>query len=115
MWEPTQTSAAAFVCLGMVKSTCEGEKLRVRGGPRLASPTGTRPREEEQVGSQTCSPGSMEGDTSVDPTERPNSKFMVPPQQPALILVAPAIAPEDPDRKGPNFPAAPVRRSKLRT
>ena len=34
----------------------------------------------------------MKGDTSVDPTERPNSKFVVPSQQPALILVAPAAA-----------------------
>ena len=34
----------------------------------------------------------MKGDTSVDPTERPNSKFMVPSQQPALILVASVAA-----------------------
>ena len=34
----------------------------------------------------------MKGDTSVDPTERPNSKLMVPSQQPALILVASAAA-----------------------
>ena len=34
----------------------------------------------------------MKGDTSEDPTERPNSKLMVPSQQPALTLVASAAA-----------------------
>ena len=34
----------------------------------------------------------MKGDTSVDPTERPNSKLTVPFQQPALIVVASAAA-----------------------
>ena len=34
----------------------------------------------------------MKGDTSVDPTERPNSKFTVPSQQPALTQVASAAA-----------------------
>ena len=79
----------------MVKTTREGEKIR--GGPRLASPTSTRLREEEQADfvSSTCSPGSIKGDTSVDPSGRPNSKFMVPSQQPALTLVASAAA-EDP-------------------
>ena len=92
----------------MVKSTRGGEKLR--GSLRLASPTSTRVREEEQADfvSPPCSPEPMKGDTSVDPTKRPNSKFMVPSQQPALTVVAsaaaedpgsrlftPAIAPED--------------------
>ena len=34
----------------------------------------------------------MKGDTSVNPTERPKSKFMIPSQQPALTLVASAAA-----------------------
>ena len=79
----------------MVKFTREDEILK--RGPRLASPTNTRLREEKQVdsASQTCSPGPMKRNTSVDPTERPNSYFMVPFQQPALTLVASAAA-EDP-------------------
>ena len=79
----------------MVKTTREGENHR--RSPRLASSTSPRLGEKEQVdfASQTCSPGLMEGDTSVDPTERPNSKFMVSSQQPALILVA-YSATEDP-------------------
>ena len=81
-------SVAVFVCLDMVKTTHEGENHR--RSPRLARSTSPRLREEEQVdfASQTCSPGSMEGDTSVDPTSRPNSNFMVPSQQPALTLLA---------------------------
>ena len=90
----SRTSVAVFVCLDMAKSTRKGEKLR--GGPRLASPTSTRLREEEQADfvSPTCSPEPMKRDAS-DPSERPNSKFMVPSQQPALTLVAFAPA-EDP-------------------
>ncbi|CAN0280017.1 unnamed protein product, partial [Ascophyllum nodosum] len=42
--------------------------------------------------SLACSREPMKGDTSVDPTERPNSKLTVPFQQPALILVASAAA-----------------------
>ena len=49
----------------------------------------------------------MKGYTSVDPTERPNSEFVVPSQQPTLILVAIAIAPEDLGRNLPNFRPAP--------
>ena len=53
----------------MVKSTRGGEKLG--GGLRLASPTSTRVREEEQADfvSPTCSPDPMKGDTLVDPTK----------------------------------------------
>ena len=52
---------------------------------------------------QTCSSGPMEGDASetVDPTGRPNSKFMVPSQQLSLNLVASA-ATEDPGRQLPS-------------
>ena len=94
------------------KTTREGERLE--GGPR-GRPTGTRFREEKQADSvsPTCSREPMKGDTSVDPTERPNSKFMVPSQQPALVLVAPAIASEDPGRNFPKFPPAPPWRIKL--
>ena len=108
------TSVAAFVCLDMVESTREGENRR--GGPPFASSPSTRLKEEEQADfvSPTCSREQMKGDISVDPTERPNSKFMVPSQHPALILVAPAIAAEDPGRKFPAFTAAPPWRSKLR-
>ena len=75
----------------MVKSTREGERLKE--GPR-ARPTGTRLREEKQADSVplACSREPMKGDTSVDHTERPNSKLMVPSQQPALTLVASAAA-----------------------
>ena len=61
----------------MVKSTREGERLKE--GPR-ARPTGTRLREEKQADSVplACSREPMKGDTSVDHTERPNSKLMVP-------------------------------------
>ena len=41
------------------------------------------------------------GDTSVDLTERPDSKFMIPSKQPALTLVALAAA-EDPGRQLPD-------------
>ena len=77
----------------MVKSTREGDNPR--RSPRFASSISTRSKEEEQVASQICSPEPMKGDTPVDPTERPNSKFMVPFQQPALTLVA-LVAAEDP-------------------
>ena len=90
-----KTSVAVFVGLDMVKSTREGENPR--RSPRFASSASTKFKEEEQVelASQICSRGPVKGDTSEDPTERPNSKFMVPSQQPALTLVAPAAA-EDP-------------------
>ena len=76
----------------MVKSTREGERLK-QEGPQ-ANPTGTRLRKEKKTESvpPTCSREPMKGDTSMDPTERPNSKFMVPSQQPALTLVASAAA-----------------------
>ena len=76
----------------MVKSTHEDEKLE--GGLR----TGTRRREVEQADfvSPTCSRESMKEDTSVHPTERPNSKAMVSSQQPALVLVGFVAATEDP-------------------
>ena len=97
----------------MAKTTREGEKLRVRG-PRLASPPSIRLREEQtDFVSSTCSRDPMKGDTSVDPTERPNSEFVVPPQQPTLILVGRAVASEDPGRNFPNFRPAPPWRSKL--
>ena len=85
----------------MVKTTREGENLR--RSPRFSSSTSPRLREEEQVvfAPQTCSPGPMEGDTSVDPTERPKSKFMVPSKQTALTLVASAVT-EDPGRQVPS-------------
>ena len=76
----------------MVKVTREAKPLR--RSPRLTSSASPRLKEEEQVifVSQTCSPGPMKGETSetVDPTGRPNSKFVVPSQQPALNLVASA-------------------------
>ncbi|CAN0310470.1 unnamed protein product [Ascophyllum nodosum] len=97
----------------MAKTTREGEKLRVRG-PRLASPPSIRLREEQtDFVSSTCSRDPMKGDTSVDPTERPNSEFVVPSQQPTLILVGRAVASEDPGRNFPNFRPAPPWRSKL--
>ena len=98
----------------MAKTTREGKKLRARG-PRLASPASIRLKEEEQDDfvSSICSREPMKGDTSVDPKERPNSKFVVPSQQPALILVVPAIAPEDPGRKFPNFRPSPPWRRRL--
>ena len=76
----------------MVKSTREGERQK-KEGPR-ARPTGTRLWEEKQADSAPpiCSREPMKRDTSVDPTERPNSKFMVPSQQSALTLVASAAA-----------------------
>ena len=97
-----RTSVAVFVCLDTVKTTRESESLR--RSPRLASSTSTRLKLEEQVSfaSQTCSPGIKKGDTSVDPTERLNSKFMVPSQQPALTLVASPAA-EDPGSQLPSF------------
>ena len=87
----------------MVKSTRESEKLE--RDPR-ASPTSTRLREVKQADSvsPTCSREPMKGDTSVDPTEQPNSKFMVPSQQPVLILVASAAA-EDTGGSQPITPA----------
>ena len=90
-----------FVCLDIVKTAREGDNLR--RSPSLASSASPRFREEELVvfASQTCLPGPMKGDTSVDATERPNSKFMVPSQQPALTLVASA-ATEDPGRQLPS-------------
>ena len=82
----------------MTKTTREGKKVRVRG-PRLASPPSIRLREEQSYFvSSTCSQEPMKGDTPVDPTERPKSEFVVPSQQPTLILVVFAIAPEDPGR-----------------
>ena len=89
-----------------MKTTREGENHR--RSPRLASSTSPRLREKEQAdfASQTCSPGLMEGDTSVDPTERPNSKIMVPSQQPALTLVA-SSATEDPGSQLPSSTIAP--------
>ena len=88
-----RTSVAAFVCLGMVKTTRkEGENLG--RSPRLTSSASPRLREEEQVASasQTCSSGPRKGDTpeTVDLTGRPKSKLMVPSQQSALSLVASA-------------------------
>ena len=47
----------------------------------------------------------MKRGTSVDPTERPNSKFIVPSQQPAITLVASA-ATEDPGSQLPSFAIA---------
>ena len=73
----------------MVKTTREGENRR---SPKISSFAGTRSKEEEQNASQICSPGSMKGDTPVDPTERPDSKFMIASKQPALTLVALAAA-----------------------
>ena len=97
----------------MTKTTREGKKVRVRG-PRLASPPSIRLREEQSDSvSSTCSQEPMKGYTSVDPTERPNSEFVVPSQQPTLILVVFAIAPEDPGRNFPNFRPAPPWKSKL--
>ena len=86
----------------MVKTTREGENLR--RSPRLASSASPRLRGEDQAifASQTCSPGPMKGDTSADPTERPKCRVMVPPEQPALTLVASA-ATEDYDRQLPSF------------
>ena len=69
----------------MVKTTREGENRR---SPKTASFAGTRSNEEEQIASQICSPGSMKGDTPVDPTERLDSKFMIASKQPRLTLVA---------------------------
>ena len=43
----------------------------------------------------------MKGDTSVDPTELPDSKFMTASKQPALTLVALAAA-EDHGRQLPD-------------
>ena len=84
----------------MVKTTREGENLR--RSPRLTSVASSRLREEDQaiLSSQTCSLGPMKGDASetVDPMGQPNSKFMVPSQQPALTLVA-STATEDPSRQ----------------
>ena len=73
----------------MVKTTREGENRR---SPKISSFAGTRSKEEEQNASQICSPGSMKGDTPVDPTERPDSKFMIASKEPALTLVALAAA-----------------------
>ena len=107
-----RTSVAEFVGR-MTKTTREGKKVRVRG-PRLASPPSIRLREEQSdFVSSTCSREPTKGDTSVDPTERPNSEFVVPSQQPTLILVVFAIAPEDPGRNFPNFRPAPPWKSKL--
>ena len=50
----------------MVKSLRESENPR--RSPRSNS-TSSRLKKEEHIASQTCSPGSMKGDTSVDPTE----------------------------------------------
>ena len=72
-----------------MKTTREGENRR---SSRIASFAGTRSKEEEQTASQICSTGSMKGDTPVDPTERPDSKFMIASKQPALTLVALAVA-----------------------
>ena len=81
-----------------MKTTREGENRR---SPRIASFAGTRSKEEEQIAPQFCSPGSMKGDTPVDPTKRPDSKFMLPSKQPALTLVALAAA-EDHGRQLPD-------------
>ena len=81
----------------MVKTTREGENRR---SPRISSSAGTRLR-EEQTASQIRSPGSMKGDTPVDPTEPPDSKFMTASKQPALTLVALAAA-EDHGRQLPD-------------
>ena len=81
----------------MVKTTREGENRR---SPRIASSAGTRLK-EEQTASQIRSPGSMKGDTPVDPTEPPDSKFMTASKQPALTLVASAAA-EDHGRQLPD-------------
>ena len=81
----------------MVKTTREGENRR---SPRIASSAGTRSK-EEQTASQIRSPGSMKGDTPVDPTEPPDSKFMTASKQPALTLVALAAA-EDHGRQLPD-------------
>ena len=81
----------------MVKTTCEGENRR---SPRTASSAGTRLK-EEQTAPQIRSPESMKGDTPVDPTEPPDSKFMTASKQPALTLVALAAA-EDHSRQLPD-------------
>ena len=83
----------------MVKTTREGENLR--RSSRFASFAGTWSKEEEQIAPQIFPPGSMKGDTSVDPTERPDSEFMIPSKQAALTLVALAAA-EDPGRQLPD-------------
>ena len=80
-----------------MKITREGENRR---SPRIASSAGTRLK-EEQTASQIRSPGSMKGDTPVDPTEPPDSKFMTASKQPALTLVALAAA-EDHGRQFPD-------------
>ena len=84
---------------GMVKTTREGENPT--RSSRIASFAGTRSKEEEQIVFQICSLGSMKGDTSIDPTERPDSKFMIPSKQTALTLIALAAA-EDPSRQLPD-------------
>ena len=81
----------------MVKTTREGENRR---SPRTASSAGIRLK-EEQTASQIRSPGSMKGDTPVDPTEPPDSKFVTASKQPALTLVALAAA-EDHGRQLPD-------------
>ena len=107
-----RTSVAEFVSR-VTKPTRESEKARVRD-PRLASPPSIRLREEQaDFVSSTCSRKPMKVDTSVDPTERPNSEFVIPSQQPTLILVVFAIVPEDPGRIFPNFRPAPPWKSKV--
>ena len=81
----------------MVKTTREGENRR---SPRIASSAGTRLK-EEQTASQIRSPGSLKGDTPVDPTEPPDSKFMTASEQPTLTLVALAAA-KDHSRQLPD-------------
>ena len=81
----------------MVKTIREGKNRR---SSRIASSAGTRSK-EEQTASQISSPAPMEGDAPVDPMERPDSKFMIAPKQPALTLVALA-ATEDHGRQLPD-------------
>ena len=81
----------------MVKNIREGENRR---SPRIASSAGTRLK-GEQTAPQIRSPGSMKGDTPVDPSEPPYSKFMTASKQPALTLVALAAA-EDHGRQLPD-------------
>ena len=73
----------------MAKTTREGENRR---SPRIANFAGTRSKEEEQIASQICSPEAMKGDAPVDPTERPDFKFMIASKEPALTMVALAAA-----------------------
>ena len=82
----------------MAKITREGENRR---NPRIANFAGTRSKEEELIASQIFSPGAMKGDAPVDPTERPDFKFMIASKEPALTMVALAAA-EDHGRQLPD-------------